>query len=74
MPADVLNKLVHTSLHSSNSITSSDQPMVSTREALLAHLKYSWMDSEKAKMFQLKNVWRMWNEVSLLGNFEMTTS
>ncbi|KAJ9096380.1 hypothetical protein QFC21_005202 [Naganishia friedmannii] len=61
-PADTRKKLVQTSLYNRNPNPSSNQPTVSTREALLAHLKYSWMDSEKAKLFQLKNVWRIWNE------------
>ncbi|KAJ9119495.1 hypothetical protein QFC22_003203 [Naganishia vaughanmartiniae] len=62
VPPDTLQRLVHTSLHIGNPVTPNDQPRAITREVLLEHLKYSWMDSEKAKLFQLKNVWRMWNE------------
>ena len=35
-----------------------------TRDEAVAKLKYDWVDSRKAKLLQLANVWKMWNQVS----------
>lgn len=49
-----------------------------TRDEAVARLKYDWIDSRKSKLLQLKNVWKMWNQVgtakprSIDGSIELT--
>ncbi|KAJ9105888.1 hypothetical protein QFC20_004223 [Naganishia adeliensis] len=46
------------------------QENVTTKEVALANLRYCWNDSRQAKICQLVNVWRMWNEHSTSTPFD----
>lgn len=59
----MMTRLLNTSMYLNRTGEQVAQPSVTTREVALANLRYCWNDIRQAKIFQLVNVWRMWNEV-----------
>lgn len=65
LPSRNMSRLLSTSMYVSQRGEQTGQENVTTKEVALANLRYCWNDSRQAKIFQLVNVWRMWNEVSV---------
>ncbi|GHJ86893.1 hypothetical protein NliqN6_3295 [Naganishia liquefaciens] len=69
-----MRRLLKTSLYTKPMQQDPVEDVPITRDEAVAKLKYDWVDSRKAKLLQLANVWKMWNQNATKTPFDPQTA